>query len=221
MSKGTTKKDRPQNYTTCLRMEQQLYHNAHNLLIDACLLYEHKSYPTAFSLAVLAYEELGKLHLLDHINSESWGLPEQRTRQLDRFFSNKQGYNHIIKQRWALYGTVWKGDPEFSEMYHNGHLDRLKQAGFYVGFRKGRIIIPDRIKARTAYNQIKRVLKLMRNTEYMPFLDLNEEMVWDVTPEEIAIVRSYMRSAEKAVASLRPPRRRRIRLRPCSQDRSA
>jgi AbiV family abortive infection protein len=208
----TNKKDRPSNFTTCLRMEQQLYHNAHNLLVDACILYKHRSFPTAFAIAVLAYEELGKLHLLDHINAESWGLPEQRKHQLDTFFSGKQGFNHTVKQRWALAETQRK---RFSDMYHDGHLDQLKQACFYVGFRKGRIITPDRIKARTAFNQIRRVLKLARNTKDMPFLNFGPDGKWESTADDRAVVRRYMRKAEAAVSSLRgPTRRRRLSMSP-------
>lgn len=203
----TLKRDRPQNFTTCLRLEQQLYHNAHNLLVDACILYQHRSYPTAFALAVLAYEELGKMHLLDHINAESHGLPKQRRDQLDQFFSRNLGFSHLIKQRWALFETKKQS---FSELYNNGHLDRLKQACFYVGFRKGRILPPDRIKARTAYQQIKRVLMLARNSEDIAFLDFGPDGRWNSTAADRRLVRSYMRKAEDAVGRLRVPRSSKI-----------
>jgi AbiV family abortive infection protein len=196
------KRYRPDRFTTCLRMEQQLYHNAHNLLIDACILYQRRSFPTAFALAVLAYEELGKLHLLDHVNAESWGLPEQREHQLDDFFSGKQGFNHVVKQRWALAETQKR---PFSALYHDGHLDRLKQACFYVGFRNGRIVTPDRIKARTAYNQIKRVLKLVLNTREIAFLGVGEDGSWCCAPEDQKLVSDYMKDAQDAVGRLRAP----------------
>src|SRR5688572_33250400 len=118
--KGRTS-TRPKNFTTCLRYEQALYFNAHDLVLEACALYRRKSFSRAFALAVLAYEELGKLHFLDHINAESWGRPDQRQHQLDLFFSRKQGFNHVIKQRWALAET--RRLP-FATRYHDGLLDR-------------------------------------------------------------------------------------------------
>jgi AbiV family abortive infection protein len=192
---------RPKNYSTIRRMERQLFHNAHNLLTDACILYGSKSYPTAFALAVLAYEELGKLHLIDHIGYEAWASPDQREDQLDALFSNRLGFNHIVKQRWALCGTKLK---PFSDVYHDGHLDRMKQACFYVGFRRGRITTPDRITARSAYNQITRVVKLSQKTRDIAFLDYDEKS----TQHTRALASTYIAKAEEELATLTPPIRR-------------
>ena len=111
-------------------------------------------------------------------------------------------------QRWALSETQAK---PFAAMYHEGHLDQLKQGCFYVGFRNGRIVTPDRIKARTAYTQINRVLKLARNTKDLPFLDVGEDGKWASAPADRDFVRSYMKIAEDAVDRLRAPLRPRAR----------
>ncbi len=143
----------PKRHSTVLRLERQLFHNAHNLLIDACILYRAESFPTAFALAVLAYEELGKLHLVDHVGTEArLSEPASRREQLESLFSRRLAYSHIVKQRWALSLTK----DGYSDLYHDGRLDQLKQAAFYVGFRNGRIRLPERLSSTTAYNQIKR-----------------------------------------------------------------
>ena len=167
--------------------------------MDACVLYQSKSFPTAFALAVLAYEELGKLHLVDHVGAEARLCdPASRREQLEHLFSRELAFNHIVKQRWAL--ALTKND--YSDVYHEGRLDHLKQAAFYVGFRNGRIRIPDRLGATTAFHQIKRVAMLFKHTKDIPFLDLFE----DSTPETLNIANRYISSIERAIASLTPPR---------------
>jgi AbiV family abortive infection protein len=192
----------PQRHSTILRLEQQLFHNAHNLLIDACILYRAESFPTALALGVLAYEELGKLHLVDHVGAEArLSEPASRREQLETLFSRKLVYSHIVKQRWALSMTK----DGFSDLYHDGRLDHLKQAAFYVGFRNGRIRAPDRLRATTAYNQIKRVVGLFERSKDLPFLDLFEES----TPETRKIAEEYISSARDALRLLKPTRKQR------------
>ena len=193
----------PKRHSTILRLEQQLFHNAHSLLIDACILYRSGSFPTAFALAVLAYEELGKLHLVDHVGGEAaLSEPASRREQLESLFSRKLGYNHVVKQRWALSMT----GHGFSDLYHDGRLDHLKQAAFYVGFRNGRIRAPERLSAAAAHNQIKRVVTLFQQTDDLPFLDLFEES----SRETKALAEEYVSSALHAFRSLtKPPRKAR------------
>lgn len=194
------KKDHPKLFPTILRLEHHLLHNAGNLLTDACILYKAASYPTAFAMAVLAYEELGKLNLIDHVGFEAWlSDPKCRQERLEHLFSRKSAYNHIIKQRWALLET---GD--FSDLYHDGRLDHLKQAAFYVGFRKGRIRSPDRISSTTAYNQIKRVLKLIEKTNDLAFIQPFEQS----TAATRRKAKGYITKAQKCLAELTPPKRR-------------
>jgi AbiV family abortive infection protein len=194
----------PKLHSTILRLEQQLFFNAYNLLMDACLLYHSKSYSTAFALAVLAYEELGKLHVIDHVGTEArLSEPESRREQLEHLFSREVALNHKVKQRWALALT----QNRYSNLYHDGRLDHLKQAAFYVGFRNGRIRLPSRLSAMTAFHQIKRVVTLFKNTKDLPFLDLFEES----TADTLQIANKYILSAQSTVASLATPKKMRKR----------
>jgi len=168
--------------------------------MDACTLYQSKSFPTAFALAVLAYEELGKLHLIDHVGAEArLSDPESRREQLEHLFSRDLAFNHIVKQRWALSLTK----DGYSDIYHKGRLDHLKQAAFYVGFRNGRIRIPDRLSATTAFHQIKRVVVLFKQTKDLPFLNLFE----DSSPESRRFAGQYISSTQRALASLTRPKK--------------
>jgi len=185
----------PRYHSTLMRLEAQLFHNAHNLLIDACILYKAKSFPTAFALAVLAFEELGKLHLIDHVGAEACLSPKiERQKRLKWLFSRDGVFNHVIKQRWALDET----GRVFAEAYQNGSLDRLKQDAFYVGFKRGRVTVPDRIGSRTAYDQIKRGVRVMQRTDDLPFVALFE----DSNPASRWLARRYIKSASDALAKL-------------------
>lgn len=189
-------RDFPKYHSTLLRMEAQLFHNAHNLLIDACILHKAKSYPTAFALAVLAFEELGKLHLIDHIGTEACLSPKaDRLERLKSLFSRDGVFNHLLKQRWALCET----GRVFADIYHNGKLDRLKQDAFYVGYKGGRIRVPDRIGRQTAYDQIRRCVRVMQKTDDLPFVPLFE----DSSTESKRLARGYLRSATRALAEIK------------------
>lgn len=191
----------PQKSTTIEWLRPQLFHNAHNLLIDACILYKAKSYPTAFALAVLAFEEIGKVHLVDHVGFQAITSPQQeRLLRLQELFSAKMGFNHRIKQSWALGAT----GRSFGERFHNGALDRLKQDAFYVGFRKGRIHIPDRISRSAAYLQIKRTVLALSETGGLAFIDFFS----DSTEYSRRRAKIYSQGAAAALAELTPPRPR-------------
>jgi AbiV family abortive infection protein len=196
------KNDHPKYFPTMLRLEHNLLHNAGNLLTDACILYKAKSYPTAFALAVLAFEELGKLHMIDHVGFETgyfyWDQESKKLRLRD-LFSSKNAYNHVAKQRWALLETG-----KYSDQYRNGRLDHLKQAAFYVGFRKGRIKAPDRLSATTAYNQIKRVVKLIKQTNDMAFIQPFEQSSAATRRKALR----YVKAAEECLAEIKAPRRK-------------
>jgi AbiV family abortive infection protein len=197
----------PKYYSTVMRLEQELFHNAHNLLVDSCILYQAKSYPTALAVGVLAFEEIGKLHFLDHVGFEAHLSPHQeRKERMQWLFSNQGIFNHVLKQRWALSET----GRSFSGQYHGGRLDRLKQDAFYVDFRNGRIRKPDRIAAATAYHQIKRTLEVLKRTHDLPFYGAFEES----TRSTRRLANGYIASAEAAFASLPHPRlirRKRVR----------
>lgn len=49
------------------KFKKESFRNSVRLFRDACLLYENKRYPTAYSIGVLSYEELGKTLSIDRV----------------------------------------------------------------------------------------------------------------------------------------------------------
>jgi AbiV family abortive infection protein len=51
----------PVRYATTMRLERAVCANAARLFLDACMLYANRSFPSAYALAILAFEEVGKI----------------------------------------------------------------------------------------------------------------------------------------------------------------
>jgi AbiV family abortive infection protein len=193
-------KHHPKRFSTILRLEQELLHNSYNLLIDSCVLFDKGSYPTAFALAVLAHEELGKLHLIDHVGFEACLSEEPiRSEQLAWLFSGDVAYSHRVKHEWAF----TEHRKPYSALFIR-RIEKQKQNAFYVGFRNKRIGTPGRVSATQAHDQIKRVVNLIKRTGDLPFLELFERS----TAISRRYAAKYKRDAIKALSLLKNPRRK-------------
>jgi AbiV family abortive infection protein len=75
-----------------MRLERAVYVNAARLFLDACALYRNGSFPSAYALAILAFEERGKVQMMDHVcfeavlNDGSFRLASDR---MDHLFSRR------------------------------------------------------------------------------------------------------------------------------------
>jgi AbiV len=102
----------PVRYATTLRLERAVYANAARLFLDACMLYTNRSFPSAYALAILALEEVGKIQMMDHVcfeavlNDGSFRLKSDR---MDHLFSRSMFYCHPNKQAWGIYGPARNG----------------------------------------------------------------------------------------------------------------
>jgi AbiV family abortive infection protein len=67
----TKPKKHPVRYDTAMRLERAVYANAARLFLDACTLYQSHAFPSAYSLAILAFEEVGKVQMMDHVCFEA------------------------------------------------------------------------------------------------------------------------------------------------------
>jgi AbiV family abortive infection protein len=173
-----------------MRLEERIHENAVRLFEDACVLYGARSFPSAYSLGILSYEELGKLLLVDHIGFESQlGDKESRYNNLQRLFSTDHFYSHRNKQAWGAYKPM-KGTKfaRVEEHMYSGKLERNKQDGFYVGFQRKRIVLPTRFGPSYAYNHLKYTLGLFENIRDLPFV-----WIWE---------RSNKRTQKRADATL-------------------
>jgi AbiV family abortive infection protein len=168
-------KKHPRRYSTVMRLERHIHSNAARLFVDACTLYRAGGYASAYAVAILAYEELGKLPLVDHIAFEAVldkGSYLMDSEKMDHLFSRKTFYSHINKQGWGLGLYYRKKDTKKSRVEMLIHSDKLeihKQDAFYVGFNNGRIASPQRFRATHAYRQLKYTLGAFYGTGDLPF----------------------------------------------------
>lgn len=138
---------------TLSRLKEEVYINAIRLFCDACKLYKTHSYPSSYAFAILSFEELGKLEMIDHIcddiliNSDS--DPQEFLKTL---FSREMLFSHINKQFWSSF--QFKGFTKRTKQIANRELEKNKQDALYVGYTNRRIRSPKRISAIKAYIEL-------------------------------------------------------------------
>lgn len=163
-----------------MKLERAVYTNAARLFLDACTLYQAGSYPSAYALAILAFEEVGKVKMMDHIcfeavlNDGSFRLATDRMEQL---FSRNMFYSHRTKQGWGIFRGRTKGRlPAVERLIDDRNtLDRHKQDSFYVGFSAGRTQLPTRFRATHAHRQLRYVLGAIEEIADLPFYGVFED----------------------------------------------
>lgn len=150
-------------------LKAETYINAIRLFCDACTLFEGRSYASAYAFAILSFEELGKLEMVDHICDDISINPDCKPEEfLNHLFSRTMFFNHKNKQLWAsdlILNLRTKRVKEISV----GLLDRAKQDALYVGYCRRRIRSPQRIAARKAYSEITLVLHKLQDTGDLGF----------------------------------------------------
>jgi AbiV family abortive infection protein len=168
------KSKHPVRYDTTMRLERAVYANAARLFLDACTLYEAGAFPSAYALAILSFEEIGKVQMMDHVcfeavlNDGSFRLTADR---MEHLFSSKMFYSHRNKQAWGMYRGSTKGRQPIVEKLidERNTLDRHKQDSVYVGFTSGRTRLPWRFRATHAHRQLHYVLGAFDNIADLPF----------------------------------------------------
>jgi AbiV family abortive infection protein len=166
-------KQLPRRYATAFRLGQHIYYNAARLFCDACTLYRANAFPSAYALAILGYEEIGKLQMFDHVVSEA--VLNEGTYRLDEewmehLFSRTMFYSHRNKQDWGAYlGKIKGRKPRVEHLIDSGALDRHKQGAIYVGFTSGRTLLPERFGASHAYRQLKYLFGAIERVADLPF----------------------------------------------------
>lgn len=186
------------------KLKTDVYINAVRLFVDSCILFQNHSYPSAFALAILSLEELGKLEMVDHICDDISINPDSDPQEfLDHLFSRTMFLNHKNKQMWAsdpMSTFKKKRIKEISE----GALDRAKQNAFYVGYSKCRIRSPGTITATKAHSEITIV--------YLKFSDVadlgfNGFDCWS-DAQSRAKAKRWLTKIEKTYTSLTKPKRK-------------
>lgn len=117
------------------------YENARCLVEEASLLKRNGYSGRAFSLGVLALEELAKVPLL----CETMYFKQDDKRQWRKFWEQFQ--SHKTKQMvWGYYGDLRDADYAYQNIVSSGsvgYLERLKQMGLYVGMFDGNWFLPN------------------------------------------------------------------------------
>ena len=139
---------------TLSRLKEEVYINAVRLFCDACTLYKVHSYPSSYAFAILSFEELGKLEMIDHICDDIQINPDSDPQEfLNHLFSREMFLSHANKQMWAS-DPILRGITKRIKQIANGKLDKNKQDAIYVGYINRRIRSPKRISAIKAYTEL-------------------------------------------------------------------
>lgn len=149
--------------TTLSNLKSEIHANAVRLFIDACSLFRARSYSSAYALAILSFEEIGKLEMVDHICDDIVINPQCNPNDfLEQLFSRHMILNHKNKQMWATLSldTIQK---KRRENVASGNLERAKQNALYVGYFKSRISSPKSITANKARSELRIVHNKLRD----------------------------------------------------------
>jgi AbiV family abortive infection protein len=172
MSKSPNAHSRPRYFLTTFRLARAAFENAVRLAEDSCTLFAAGAYPSAFSLAVLGLEEIGKFEMVDHFAGDAWlNAPagkQLHPEMIDSLFRRDLFYRHQMKQEWAVSTTV-EASKLTNGAISTGGLDRDKQDGFYIGYARGRVQRPTRISAARAYRQLKLLADAIVALDDVPF----------------------------------------------------
>jgi AbiV family abortive infection protein len=158
--------------------------NSLRLHFDAILLFENKSYPSAFQLSVLSLEEFAKAKWVHHYiwsSLTNTGYPNAEFEQ--KWL--KLLYKHPEKQ-WAFMARqVMHYSPKFTEFIKKRGLEEKKQNATYVGLSRSkgkidtssRVSLPTRIKEKDAQQLISLI-----NSEYLEIIRIMDiqERYFDV-----------------------------------------
>jgi len=180
-----------------MRLVRSIHANAARLFLDACTLYRERAYPSAYALSILAYEELGKLEMVDHVGFEemlSHGV-RMTAERMEHLFSRKMFYSHRNKQAWGSN----RGREE--QRIYAGALERDKQNAIYVGFVGGRIRQPTRYIASHAYKQLCYTLRAFEEIADIPFYGVHQQSTHATRRHSQAVVNRL----RKALARCPPP----------------
>jgi len=157
---------------TLSRIKEEVYINAVRLFCDACTLYKVDAFPSSYAFAILSFEELGKLEMIDHICDDIIINPDSNPQEfLNHLFSRKMLFSHVNKQFWSSF--QFKGFTKRAKNIANRELEKNKQDALYVGYKNRRIQSPRRISATKAYTELTITFKKFKDTADLGFNGFN------------------------------------------------
>lgn len=187
---------------TLAKLKSEIYINAVRLFSDACILYQNKSYSSAYAFAILSLEELGKLEMVDHICGDISINPDSNHQEfLDSLFSRFMFFSHKNKQMWAS-DPMGNSNKKRLKEIHCGAIDRAKQNSLYVGYSRRRILSPKKLTSVKAYAELVLVYNKIVDIQDIGFNG------FDCFSDSISRAKSkrYIAKIERAFDGLRQPR---------------
>jgi AbiV family abortive infection protein len=170
------------------------YRNGVRLFRDACTLYAARAYPSAFALAVLAYEEVGKMYYVGRVCENMEFNPDSADFWYDTLYSGDGLRNHRCKQESALCSTPrffpWT-DPMWDHV-GNGGLDREKQQALYVELSEDERVLTPAVREGRAYQMLEHVVAVLEDARDVAFCGFDDESnpgSQRQAAEQLAIVR--------------------------------
>ncbi len=136
--------------------KEKAFQNAVLLFRDAALLYTHSSYPSSYALAAVAYEEIGKVHVIDRACDDMCLNPESIDDIYKSYFKSSRTKDHKHKQQRAMadaspLSTV-KNTQEF---VYSGGLEQTRQQALYVEMEDNSVQTPSRITSQKTFTLIE------------------------------------------------------------------
>lgn len=145
--------------TTLLEdFKEKAFKNAVRLFRDAAFLYTHSSYPSAYALAVAAYEEIGKVHVIDRACDAMCMNPEAIDDLYRMYIESSWTKDHKHKQRQAMFDAndaLSSGDNALQSFVNSGGLEQTRQQALYVEMTHNKIQTPVRITRQKTFTLIK------------------------------------------------------------------
>ena len=189
---------------TLAKLKAEIYVNAVRLFCDACVLFKNRSYPSAYGLAILSLEELGKLEMVDHICDDISINPHCDPQEfLEQLFSRQMFFSHKNKQIWAS-DTIFNFKKKRVRDIEEGSLDRAKQDALYVGYLNRRIRSPKKVCSHKAYAELTIVFDKFKDIQDLGFNGF--DCLSDAQSKGKA--KRYLTILQKAFKSLKKPRRK-------------
>ncbi len=154
---------------TLAKLKAEIHINAVRLFCDGCDLFRRRSYASAYAMAILSLEELGKLEMVDHICDDICVNPDTNPQDfLDSLFSRRMFFSHRNKQVWASAPLINYRKKRIRDI-DKGGLDRAKQNSFYVGYSNRRIQSPRRVSSSDAFAELSISFNKIKEVEDLGF----------------------------------------------------
>ena len=122
-------------------LKRGVYQNAERLFHDACILFSNNRFDSSIAIAVLSFEELGKLSIVDR-SADHMILNQVDPNIVMKEYYASMANNHWLKQNRAAFESL-PIDSEISIRIKNGWLDLLKMRSLYIDLKDDKIVNPN------------------------------------------------------------------------------